>query len=82
MSQELPPSIWDIKIGLPKANAILEAIANGADENVLCLLGAGADPSAKSLVKTASEVLDRSTHETTAIGNHNGVARSTRTLCR
>ena len=78
MSQESStPSIWSIKIGVPNAAAIMDAIRCGADvnetseneytllmcaaqngaiENVLTLLGSGADPVAESLGKTASEL--------------------------
>ena len=77
MSQDSPnPSIWNIKIGLPNVDAIMNAVRCGGDVNetsengytllmcaaqngavnVLCLLGAGADPVAKSLGKTAAEL--------------------------
>jgi len=72
-----PPSIWNVKTGIPNASTIMDAIRSGADvnetsennytllmsaaqngavENVLTLLAAGADPIAKSLGKTAAEL--------------------------
>ena len=78
MAQDsLKPSIWNVKIGLPNAGAIMDAVRCGADvnetsendytllmcaaqngavDNVLCLLGAGVDPVAKSLGKTVAEL--------------------------